>query len=199
MERHEGKISFVSKPGVATSFFFDLPEFTGTLPARTPAGAKDFDKVTGLFNKRYFEMEFKKELARAERAKISLALILIEADGFDSYCEEHGDEAGDEFLKKIASTLSALIKRPGDLLGRYTHEMLIALLPDTGEKGAAEVMEKMRSRIGELDMHSFDTLTTHIVGEAIIPQRATGPEMMIESVKDALKETKTGNSIRSGR
>ncbi|MBE9531721.1 MAG: diguanylate cyclase [Proteobacteria bacterium] len=192
IERHEGKISFVSDPGVSTSFYFDLPEFAGTLPARTPAGVKDFDKVTGLFNKRYFEKEFKNELSRAERSEVSLALILVEVEGFDSYCLEYGDDVGEQYLKETADSLSALVKRPGDLMARHSKETFAALLPDTDEKGVVGVMEKMRSVAGRANTDSDISVKINIGGYSIIPERATKVEAVFESAKAALSEAKRG-------
>lgn len=190
IERHEGRISFISDPGVATSFYFDLPEFAGDVLARASAEARDFDKITGLFNRRYFIRELRKEQARSERAKISLALIMIEIDGFGPFCEDFVDEAGEEYLNKLANILSSLVNRPGDLLARYADVMFIALLPDTDTDGVDELMKKMRLRLGELCMEDFKAIRVYVAGEASIPKRFAGPEVMLESVESALMDVK---------
>lgn len=192
VERHEGKISFVSEPNESTSFFFDIPEFTEELGAKAIAAATNLDELTGLFNRAYFDREFKKEVARAERANIALAVLLIEVEGFGPFCEEQGAGAGEERLKEIASALRGSVKRPSDMLARYTSESFVALLPDTDSSGAAVIVERMHSMVNETDIKGSATggLSIHIGVEAVVPESSTLPESILEKAKDALMKTR---------
>ncbi len=184
VERHEGKIGFVSDPGEPTSFFFDLPEFTEDLGAKASTEASDLDEQTGLFNRPYFDREFKKEVARAERASVILALLLIEVDGYELFCKEQGAGAGEDRLKEIASALRGSIKRPGDMLARYTKESFVALLPDTDENGAAVIVERIRSGVNETSANGGPGIQIGV--EAVRPLSSTTPEEIFEKAKSAL-------------
>lgn len=188
VERHEGKISFVSEPNEPTSFFFDIPEFTEELGAKVIIEASNLDELTGLFNRPYFDKEFRKEVSRAERANIVLALLLIEVDGFEPFCGEQGVAAGEERLKEIASALGGSVKRPCDMLARYAKESFAVLLPDTDSNGASVIAERMRSKVNETSANGG--LTIHIGVEVGLPQSSTTPESIFENAKIALTKAR---------
>jgi diguanylate cyclase (GGDEF)-like protein len=201
VERHEGKISFISDPGRSTSFYFDIPEFRGALASVAPTGKAAIDSETGVFNWSYFEGELEKEWGRATRAETALTIIFLEVPKLETYFDKYGEVAGREALIKIAKAFSGLIKRPGDVLARNTSNRFAVLLPDTNHKGAAILAEEMRSVVLLMDIEFKDDegessskgkLAVLTGAYTIIPDRLSKSESLVKGAEDALNE-----SIRS--
>ncbi len=79
------------------------------------------DGLTSLFNRRYLEGALERELARADRSSSSLALLLLDIDHFKSFNDTYGHAMGDLVLKKVATTLPAVLasgRRSGAFRGR---------------------------------------------------------------------------------
>jgi len=102
------------------------------------------DGLTGLANRRAFDAALMLEHRRAYREMKPLGLIVIDVDRFKSYNDAYGHPAGDACLKRIAGVIAHAIRRPGDLAARYGGEEFVVLLPNTDERGAAEVAERIR-------------------------------------------------------
>ena len=196
VERHEGRISFISDPGVSTSFYFDIPEFRGALSSVAPTGQAAIDSETGVFSWAYFEGELEKEWGRATRAETALTIILIKVCELETYFDVYGEVAGRESLSKISRALSGLIKRPGDILARHTSDRFIVLLPDTNHKGAAVLGEKLRSVVDSLDIEFKGSATGRLIvslgASTIIPDRLSKSASLVESAEKALLETNQG-------
>ena len=76
-----------------------------------------FDDLTGLYNRRVFELELTKALARSDRNSSALALLFIDLDGFKEINDVQGHEAGDQVLKEVATRMLELF-RQNDTVGR---------------------------------------------------------------------------------
>ena len=193
VERHEGRISFISDPDVETSFYFDIPEFRGELSSVVPSGKAAIESETGLFSWSYFEEELEKEWGRAVRTETALSIILIEVCELETYFDIYGEIAGSESLTKIAKVLSGLIKRPGDLLARNTSNRFAVLLPDTNDKGAAVLGERLRLAVDSLDIgFTRDKVSGRLAVRTgvgtIIPERTFKSEILVKRAEAALKE-----------
>ncbi len=110
------------------------------------------DGLTGVHNRRHFDQELLAEWKRSMRSQIPLSLLLIDVDSFKGLNDRCGHLEGDECLKKIAQQLAAQLKRPGDLIARYGGEEFSAILPSTGEEGALEIAEEMRTAVAALNI-----------------------------------------------
>jgi diguanylate cyclase (GGDEF)-like protein len=110
------------------------------------------DGLTGLANRRQFDMVLKDELSRATRSASSLALIMIDVDCFKLYNDVYGHLAGDECLRQVGLALQASEGRSGDLAARYGGEEFALLLPNTDVAGALRVAEEIRKAIRELEI-----------------------------------------------
>jgi len=105
------------------------------------------DGLTGIANRRHFNEELDKEWRRAKRGGMMLSLILIDIDFFKLFNDNYGHLAGDDCLRRVATTLSDAIVRPADLMARYGGEEFAAILPDTDAEGAVVVAENLRKAI----------------------------------------------------
>ena len=87
------------------------------------------DALTGLRNRRKFDIEINSEWRRATRHKMPVSLLMIDADHFKSYNDTFGHQAGDEMLVGIAICISDSVRRAGDCAVRYGGEEFAVLLP----------------------------------------------------------------------
>jgi diguanylate cyclase (GGDEF)-like protein/PAS domain S-box-containing protein len=108
------------------------------------------DGLTGLANRRSFDIAIERESRRAARAGEPLSLLLIDIDQFKKYNDRYGHQAGDECLRVVAHAILQTFRRPGDLAARYGGEEFAVILPHTDEAGAAAVAETLRDAIERL-------------------------------------------------
>ena len=100
------------------------------------------DPLTGVLNRRAFTETATREVARAERYHRSLSLAYLDIDDFKKVNDEGGHEDGDRLLVAVAETLARNL-RSFDLVARYGGDEFVLLLPETGDKGAEIVLDKV--------------------------------------------------------
>jgi diguanylate cyclase (GGDEF)-like protein len=105
------------------------------------------DSLTGVHNRRHFDLELKRELKIARRYGGDLSLIVIDVDYFKSVNDQHGHAVGDEVLQAIARRLEGLLPRDTDWLARLGGEEFGVVLPQTRWRGAAKVAESIRAGV----------------------------------------------------
>ncbi|HEY0721177.1 MAG TPA: diguanylate cyclase, partial [Gammaproteobacteria bacterium] len=157
------------------------------------------DGLTGIANRRAFDIRLEEEWARALRNRTPLALLIIDIDFFKAYNDSLGHQAGDHCLREVAQTLQNEMKRPGDLLARYGGEEFAVILPDTDIFGAGVVALNLHNALQQRAIpHPASTiaaeLTLSIGVNALIPESKNSPEEFIGEADRALYEVK-----RNGR
>jgi len=111
--------------------------------------AARIDPLTGLWNRRHFESEALREIARASRYGQPISLVLFDIDHFKRVNDRYGHLTGDEVLQQIAGVMRDSV-RVSDLACRWGGEEFAVLMPvDLGE--AVQVAEKLREAIGQHD------------------------------------------------
>ena len=105
------------------------------------------DALTGLANRRQFDLFIHSEMGRARRNVTGLALLMIDVDHFKPFNDHYGHLAGDECLRNISAIITDNIKRPGDLAARFGGEEFAVVLPGTDYVGAFLVAEKIRRAV----------------------------------------------------
>ncbi len=116
------------------------------------------DPLTGLVNRRPFEEALVREVYRAQRYSHTFALIMLDIDHFKAINDNYGHEVGDRILEELSTLVSNRL-RESDLLARWGGEEFMALLPDTGQAGAADLAEDIRHQIADQDFPGVGYLT----------------------------------------
>jgi diguanylate cyclase (GGDEF)-like protein len=155
------------------------------------------DSLTGLANRRQFEMALAKEFNRAMRDGSPLALVMLDVDYFKQYNDIYGHPVGDECLRKVGQAFKAAQNRPGDLIARYGGEEFAVLLPGTDLAGAMVVAEKIRVAIHGLQIaHTANPagIVTISAGvDAYVPGKGgAAPIDLVEAADRALYAAKSG-------
>ena len=101
------------------------------------------DALTGLPNRRAFEDELRREMARATRLRLPLTVALIDLDGFKQLNDNAGHAAGDAALRATAGAWGHGL-RSMDVLARYGGDEFAVLLPGCTLPEAHEVLDRMR-------------------------------------------------------
>lgn len=106
------------------------------------------DALTGLYNYRYFEQMLGQEMERVRRSQLPLALVLADIDHFKRFNDEHGHEAGNRALVKVAEIIQEQVRQL-DFACRFGGEEFALLLPATGTVPALAVSERIRAAVQE--------------------------------------------------
>jgi diguanylate cyclase (GGDEF)-like protein len=106
------------------------------------------DDLTGLLNRRAWDEQVTREVARARRSGNPLCVAMLDVDHFKAYNDRHGHQAGDRLLKEAAAEWGLRV-RDTDLLARYGGDEFALALPDCGMEEAVELLEALRSATPE--------------------------------------------------
>jgi diguanylate cyclase (GGDEF)-like protein len=156
------------------------------------------DGLTGLANRRYFDIELARELQRAERHRRSTALMMIDIDDFKSYNDQYGHPAGDDLLRAIAVLLGQYV-RTLDTAARYGGEEFVLILPETQAEAACGAAERLRELVAQLPLTPDHTAArvTISLGVAVVPMHGQTPAELVEAADRALYAAKRAGKNRS--
>ncbi|AGX43142.1 GGDEF domain-containing protein [Clostridium saccharobutylicum] len=101
------------------------------------------DSLTGVANRRYFDEVLLNEYNSAIRQRSFLSLLMIDVDFFKNYNDNYGHVLGDECLKLVIQAISKELYHPENFIARYGGEEFVVLLPNTDDKGAIILAEKI--------------------------------------------------------
>ncbi len=104
------------------------------------------DGLTGLYNRAWLDDMLPKMVATAKRADAPLSLVMIDLDHFKRFNDTHGHLAGDDALRAAAGVINAAL-RPSDFAVRYGGEEMLVILPETSEKLATMVADRLCQRL----------------------------------------------------
>jgi diguanylate cyclase (GGDEF)-like protein len=159
------------------------------------------DGLTGIFNRRHFDVNIKSEWKRRLRNGEMLSLIICDIDFFKNYNDMYGHQAGDECLIEIANTLKRLLRRENDKIFRYGGEEFIAILPATNFTGAVQIANSFLKEISMLGIKNENSpgygIVTMSAGVcSIIPNKNTGYNYLVELADNALYKSKSNGRNR---
>ncbi|EDZ96652.1 MULTISPECIES: diguanylate cyclase domain-containing protein [Oscillatoriales] len=154
------------------------------------------DGLTGVANRRQFDLHLKREWQRLLRETAPISVIMCDVDFFKAYNDTYGHQMGDECLKQIAKILENCAQRSTDLASRYGGEEFVIVLPNTGIKGALQVADKIQHQIRALEIeHQKSEVSGYVtlsLGVACqVPNHDRSPESLIKLADAALYEAKS--------
>jgi diguanylate cyclase (GGDEF)-like protein/PAS domain S-box-containing protein len=156
------------------------------------------DPLTNLYNRRYMDETFARELARVGRKGAPLSLVMIDVDHFKRLNDTAGHSAGDAVLKRVALRLMSGVRRE-DVPCRFGGEEFALVLPELPIERAAERAERLRGEIEGMfpdpDVPGVGPVTASF-GVSCFPAHGTTEEGLLRAADAALYQAKRGGRNR---
>lgn len=151
------------------------------------------DSLTGVFNRRFMEIQLEREIRNARRLQQPFALLVIDIDNFKRVNDTHGHAVGDNVIHQVAQivgqTTGAL-----DTVARYGGEEFVVILPQTGIEEAKIIAEKIRLEVSTEIFPDVGSITVSL-GAAAFPRHAeTSTELFVAADKCLLQAKRSGRN-----
>ncbi|MBN1543452.1 GGDEF domain-containing protein [candidate division KSB1 bacterium] len=151
------------------------------------------DELTGIFNRRYFNQRYQREIGRAKRYKRMLSVLMIDIDHFKKFNDTLGHMQGDRALKEMAGLFEDNIRK-ADILCRYGGEEFVVILPEIHLEQALTVAEKLRKRVKNRnfigEQHLPGGKVTISIGAAAFPENGSTADEVLNKADLALYAAK---------
>ncbi len=145
------------------------------------------DPLTGLSNRRYFDLFLKNEVERNRRHGHAFAVVMLDIDQFKNYNDSFGHIAGDKALQAVACCIQE-DRRGADVAARFGGEEFALILPDTEIDGALAVVRKIQAALTSLS--NLERTVTLSAGITVSQGTIDKPETLIQQADQALYEAK---------
>lgn len=149
------------------------------------------DPLTGLFNRRHFELRLAEEVERSRRQGSPLAVLMFDVDDFKQLNDRLGHVAGDAVLRIVADVLARSV-RFFDVCARYGGDEFAVIMPGSGHESTRQIAERIRVGIADsrpsAGPWADDIRVTASIGSAIFAG-TTGADLM-QRADEALYEAK---------
>jgi diguanylate cyclase (GGDEF)-like protein/putative nucleotidyltransferase with HDIG domain len=113
------------------------------------------DPMTGLPNARSLQIQFEREIARAQRTGGSFQILMLDLDGFKQVNDTFGHKAGDKMLQEIGRIIKSQF-REYDFLARYAGDEFVALIPNMDSEGIYEVCRRVEQVVSDFELRIGD-------------------------------------------
>jgi diguanylate cyclase (GGDEF)-like protein/putative nucleotidyltransferase with HDIG domain len=159
------------------------------------------DPLTGLPNTRFLFMHLTRELARAERLKSDVTLMVMDLDNFKEINDTHGHHVGDRALCEVARVLRTAI-RPYDICVRYAGDEFIVVLSGCGADEGERKRQELQRGIEEVSFEARPGKRVPLgisVGAAVFPQDGESYETLLAKADSRMYQDKAGRMRRGFR
>jgi len=147
------------------------------------------DGLTGVWNRRFYQMRVTQEFERASRFDRPFSLLMIDIDHFKSLNDRYGHQRGDSVLIELAQRIVSHTRLQVDTLARYGGEEFVLILPETAAEGARIVAEKIRAEIAGVPFGSGDEQAINVsvsIGYAMYPHHGATAEALQHAADRAM-------------
>ncbi|HYM25072.1 MAG TPA: diguanylate cyclase, partial [Vicinamibacterales bacterium] len=158
------------------------------------------DPLTGLPNTRFMFMHLTRELARAERLKSEVSLLVMDLDRFKDINDTYGHHVGDRALRDIAGVLRAAI-RPYDICVRYAGDEFIVVLSGCGAEEAERKRLELQHAVDELQFEARPGRMLPLaisIGASIFPHDGDSYETLLATADSRMYRDKTRRKRAGG-
>ena len=159
--------------------------------SREPGSGKR-DRLTRVYNRRYFDERLDMEIERARRYGRKLSCVMVDIDGFKEVNSKHGHQAGDGVLRVLSDVLLAST-RSSDIVARYGGEEFVVILPEASSDEGAILAERLRAAF-EARGTCFgedEPVVTVSCGVATYPDHASDASTLMRMVDSSVYRAKS--------
>ena len=155
------------------------------------------DGLTGLYNRRQFEIGLEQECNRTKRHPSDFSLAILDIDFFKKVNDNYGHQYGDYVLKTVADLMKQSFRKT-DLLYRYGGEELVIIMPETNIEGAEIPVQRLRRMVEEyvFDYNGVKAKVTVSIGLTMNYQNLNTSAEILKSADEALYRAKEGGRNR---
>lgn len=157
------------------------------------------DKLTRIYNRRFYDEQIRIEIERATRTGTKLSLLVMDLDDFKRINDTYGHQKGDEALTVVADLVKANLRKI-DLPFRYGGEEFVILLPGTSDVEAIHTAERLRLVVDEhekfKDSHGNVIPLSVSIGAAVFPNHARAKDELFAKADAALLRAKSTGKNR---
>lgn len=147
------------------------------------------DGLTGIYNRRHFELQINSELERASRYETHFSVIMIDIDHFKKLNDEFGHLLGDEVLRQVSSLFQQQLRKV-DVVCRYGGEEFAIIIPQTTGSNAVNTAEKLRRKIESYLFPGVPKRVTISAGVAEYPIHGKTRDELVAAADAALYAAK---------
>jgi diguanylate cyclase (GGDEF)-like protein len=153
------------------------------------------DGLTGIFNRRFFELRIVEEIDRARRYNTGLAVLMIDIDQFKRLNDEFGHLLGDEVLRQVSSIFHQQLRKI-DVLCRYGGEEFAILLSQTNAVHALGIADKLRKSVEAWQFPGVPRPVTISAGAANYDEHASTRDELVKAADAGLYAAKQAGRNR---
>ncbi len=147
------------------------------------------DGLTGIFNRRFFELRISEEVERARRYGTGMAVIMADIDQFKRLNDEFGHLLGDEVLRQVSSLFHQQVRKI-DVVCRYGGEEFAILLTQTTAQQAFTIAEKLRRQVENFQFPGVPRSITISAGVAAFPTHGRSRDEIVRAADNGLYTAK---------
>jgi two-component system cell cycle response regulator len=151
-----------------------------------------FDGLTGLRNRRWLNENLPRLVARHQKSKNAMSLIMLDIDHFKKFNDTYGHGAGDRMLTTLGRAIETHL-RPSDFGVRYGGEEFTIILPHTDLAGGIVTAERLRQEIATMPLQTYDDTDLPPINISLGVGQLTGketPARLLKRVDEALYRAK---------
>jgi diguanylate cyclase (GGDEF)-like protein len=156
------------------------------------------DPLTLLPNRRSLFVHLTRELARAERLKSEVALLVMDVDEFKAINDTYGHHVGDHALRQVAAALQTGL-RSYDLCVRYAGDEFIIVLAECSREAAEVKRREIQQRISEIEIEVRAGKTMRLAasaGASVFPHDGTSYEALLADADQRMYRDKAARRSR---
>jgi diguanylate cyclase (GGDEF)-like protein len=153
------------------------------------------DGLTGIFNRRFFELRIMEEIERARRCGTGMAVVIADIDQFKRLNDEFGHLLGDEVLRQVSSLFHQQLRKI-DVVCRFGGEEFAMLLTNTNAHHAMGVAEKLRRLVEGWQFPGVPRTVTISAGVASFPDHGGTRDELVHAADTGLYAAKQAGRNR---